>query len=195
MADRRACRERGGTPVAGGLGRPARPCGGRPAQGRARPLAVAVVPPARRDAAGVGEPARDLLVAALVARPPVEALDEGVSRVGLPGAMACRAASALPCHRGIARRVGSVPSSEAIVPGLPWSRIAASSPRPTRAPEIGGEPSSAIARHRSQDDGERRAAPGRGRPRGSPGSTARRGRPARASAPRRPRPACARGAA
>ena len=67
----------------------------------------------------MGEAVEHLLVEALVPEAPVEALDEGVSRVGLPGAMAGQATSALPCHSSIARLVSSVPLSLTIVPGLP----------------------------------------------------------------------------
>ena len=56
-------------------------------QSAVRAHVVVVVPPGCQHGPRVGQAAEQRLVQAFVAQPAVERLDEGVSRVGLPGAM------------------------------------------------------------------------------------------------------------
>lgn len=51
------------------------------------PFGVVVGDPGRNQIAGMGEVAEQRLVQELVPHPAIEALNEAVSRIGLPGAM------------------------------------------------------------------------------------------------------------
>jgi len=63
--------------------------GGKAAEAGVRPAGVVVGSPLVNDTPSGREPSEQVLVEALVAEAAIEALDEAVSRIGLPGAMEC----------------------------------------------------------------------------------------------------------
>ena len=116
-----------------------------PAEAGVRAFDVIILVPGRERGAGVVQGREQRLVQQLVAQTAIEALDEGVSRVGLPGAMRCQSIFRSSAKVRIAFEVNSVPLSLTTVAGLPRASNSVAGSRTTLAPE--SEVSAISARH------------------------------------------------